>query len=139
MLKVIENKIKYLVVVFLVTTFGLLGTAHAAKIANKKISYFNGALIIVVNGTTTSKSGAFTADIQDASGKPYPAMTAEWISASVQMVTMDMGITNASVVDDSPARVKIKANFSMPGQWKLNIKLTTASGSESHSVNFNAP
>jgi hypothetical protein len=66
-------------------------------------------------------------------------MTAEWISASIEMVTMDMGIAKTSVIDAGPAKVKIEPKFSMGGQWKLNIKLTTAAGSESHSVKFNVP
>jgi hypothetical protein len=141
MQKIIEIKIRSFVAVFIfiMASAGVLNTAHAAKIVNKQIPYFNGALVLVVNGQTTSNTGVFTADIKDAAGKPYPAMTAEWISATVEMVTMDMGVTKASVVNNGAAKVKIQTQFSMTGQWKLNIKMTTAAGSETHSININVP
>jgi hypothetical protein len=117
----------------------MMGNAHAENILNKKISYFNGVLVLVVSGQTSSAAGVFTAEIKDASGKPYPAMNAEWISATVEMVGMDMGINKATVVNDGSAKVKIQSKFTMSGQWKLNIKLTTAAGSEAHSITLNVP
>lgn len=122
------------VVVLVVSAF-----AQAEKITNKQIPYFNGALVLVVNGQTNANSGLFTAEIKDSSGNPYPAMTAQWMSASIEMITMDMGVTKVAVVDDGPARVKIQPSFSMTGKWKLTIKLTTAAGSEAHSININVP
>lgn len=141
MQKQIENKIMTLVAmfIFIMTSLGMMSSAHAEKIVNKKISYFNGAVIVVVKGQTSAEKGVFTADIKDAAGKPYTAMTAEWMSATVQMVTMDMGITKAVVTDDGAARVKIATTFSMTGQWKLNIKMVTAAGTETHSLNVNVP
>jgi hypothetical protein len=141
MQKLIKNKSVSLVAmfVFIMTSLGMMGSVHAEKIVNKKISYFNGAVVVVVNGQTNAEKGVFTADIKDAAGNPYSAMTAEWMSATVQMVTMDMGITKAVVTDDGAARVKIVTAFSMTGQWKLNIKMSTAAGTETHSINVKAP
>jgi hypothetical protein len=141
MQKSIKNKIMSLaaIFVFLMSSVGFIGQASADKITNKQIFYFNGALVAVVNGTTTSSAGVFTVDIKDAAGNPYPAMTAEWVSATIEMVTMDMGVTKVHVSNDGPARVKVQPKFSMGGQWKLNIKLTTAAGAESHSISFNVP
>jgi hypothetical protein len=112
---------------------------QAEKITNKRVQYFNGAINLVINGQTDSSSGVFIAEIKDSSGNPYPAMTAQWISASIEMATMDMGVTKAAVIDDGSARVKIQPKFSMSGKWKLNIKLTTAAGSESRAITFNVP
>lgn len=129
--------IKGLIFASVVLVFSVF--AQAEKITNKQIPYFNGALVLVVNGQTNSNSGVFTAEIRDSAGKPYPAMTAQWISASVEMVTMDMGVTKVAVVDDGPAKIKMQPSFSMPGKWKLSIKLSTGAGIEAHSINLNVP
>lgn len=132
-------KIRTLIAMFILTSLGFLNSASAEKISNKKLSYFKGVVNVFISGVTTSDAGVFTASIKDSAGNAYTAMTAEWVSAGVEMVTMDMGTTKAIVSDDGPGKIKIKTKFSMAGQWKLTIKLTTAAGSESKSININVP
>ncbi|MGZ3789401.1 MAG: hypothetical protein ACXVLQ_12810 [Bacteriovorax sp.] len=129
--------------VTLALALSTLGQVAFAKV-DESLSYFNGAIEAKVQGpdvVSISKGSAFNVTITDAHGAAYP-LAAKWVNATVEMTDMDMGVTKAKVSDvlDASGKVqgvlKVEPTFSMKGPWKLNLKLTTASGNESHSVSF---
>jgi hypothetical protein len=130
----------------LVLALSLIGQVAVAKGIDERLSYFNGAIEVQILGpaqmSMNNNTNAFTVNITDAQGAPYPYITAKWVNATVQMVDMDMGVSKAKISDvlDAAGKtqgiLKIEPQFAMKGQWKLNLKLTTASGNETHSINF---
>jgi hypothetical protein len=115
-------------------------SAQAAKIQNQVLSFFNNSLKVTINGETTSSTANFTADVTEAAnGNPYPAITSQWLTANLEMVGMDMGITKVKATDIKPGQIKFQASLSMSGQWKMNLKMTTSAGSEVRSFTFKAP
>lgn len=109
-----------------------------AQSVNKTLGYFEGALQVQVTGPKspaagTNKDNTFTLQINDGNGTPYPAITKEFVSASVQMTNMDMGITpvkNINAVLDANKQYQgtltMNPVFSMKGPWKLTIKITVS-------------
>ncbi|MGZ3746526.1 MAG: hypothetical protein ACXWRE_04185, partial [Pseudobdellovibrionaceae bacterium] len=64
-----------------------------AQPINKTLGFFNGALRAQISGPKSLASGStkdniFTVQISDANGTPYPAITKEWVKATVEMTNM---------------------------------------------------
>lgn len=132
------KKIKSLMLI----SFLLMGSlsAHAAKIQNQVLNYFNNSIKVTLNGEATSSNVVLTADIAEvANGNPYPAITTQWLTGTLEMVGMDMGITKVKATDIKPGQIKFQSSLSMSGQWKMNLKMTTSVGSEVRSITFKAP
>jgi hypothetical protein len=109
-----------------------------ASPVNKTLGFFNGALQAQVLGPKSLASGSgkdnsFTVQINDANGTPYPAITKQWVKATVEMTSMDMGINPVEKIHDIldskkqfQGKLTINPAFTMSGPWKLNISITVS-------------
>lgn len=105
---------------------------------SKTLGFFDGALQAKVSGPKSlavgsNKDNTFTVQITDATGAPYPSITKEWVKASVEMTSMDMGVDSVSKISDIldakkqlQGKLAINPEFSMRGPWKLNISITVS-------------
>ncbi|MGZ3775736.1 MAG: hypothetical protein ACXVCY_18065 [Pseudobdellovibrionaceae bacterium] len=133
--------------------FSFLSSSAFAQSVQKTLGFFDGALLVDVTGPKTLSAGAnkdnkFLIQIKDSNGTAYPAIKAQFVTASVEMTNMDMGSTPVKKVEDVldankqlQGKISIEPTFAMKGPWKLNIKITVsddngAPTSDTQSVTF---
>ncbi|HEY8272575.1 MAG TPA: hypothetical protein VIG33_16905 [Pseudobdellovibrionaceae bacterium] len=121
---------------------------------SKTLGFFNGALQAKVSGPKSLTSGSnkdntFTVQITDANGAPYPAITKEWVKATIEMTSMDMGVDSVRKISDIldakkqlQGKLAINPEFSMKGPWKLNLSITVSDANgqpmtDTQSLTFN--
>jgi hypothetical protein len=122
-----------------VTFLGLLLSAVSfAQSINSTMPFFSGALLVQAKGPQTLSAGpgannTFSLLVTDADGTPYPAITKQWVRASVEMTNMDMGITPVNKIEDVLDKnkqfqglIQLNPIFSMRGPWKLSITITVS-------------
>jgi len=131
----------------------LIASSAFAEI-NTTLSFYNDALRAQVIGPTTLSAGKnannpFTVKITDANGAPYTGITKEWLSGTVEMTNMDMGVTKVTRVSDVldaagqlQGVIALNPIFSMKGPWKLSLTMTVSDGNggtidETQTINFN--
>lgn len=103
------------------------------------LDFFNGDLQAHITGPNDLMSGKkdniFLVQFTDATGAALPSMTKQFVSATVEMTNMDMGIMNVKKVEDVldtnkqlQGVVSLNPTFSMRGPWKMNIKVIINDG-----------
>ncbi|MGZ3773842.1 MAG: hypothetical protein ACXVCY_07380 [Pseudobdellovibrionaceae bacterium] len=113
-------------------------SSSSAQTVNKTLGYFDGALQVQLMGPKTlaagiNKDNTFTIQINDANGTPYPAITKEFVKATVEMTSMDMGTNVVNKISDIldskkqfQGKLAINPSFSMKGPWKINLSITVS-------------
>lgn len=131
----------------------IISSATFAQSLDTVLEYYNGSLQVHVMGPQSitkgrSANNTFTIQINDSTGNPYPPITKQWVQATVEMTSMDMGIDPVEKVEDvldsnnqPQGLVKLSPIFSMAGPWKMNISITVADDNgkamtETQAVNF---
>jgi hypothetical protein len=139
MLSFLNKNMKTNCLRFVMTTLSvtLLSLSSWAGI-NKTLSFYGGALQVQVTAPNALAAGnsaknQFSLLVMDGNGTPYPSITKQWIKASVEMTSMDMGITPAAKMEDVldankqlQGKINIFPVFSMTGPWKLNLTVTVS-------------
>ncbi|MGZ3771497.1 MAG: hypothetical protein ACXWQ7_18000 [Bdellovibrio sp.] len=120
------------------TLLSFFSSAALAQSVQKTLGFFDGALLVEVTGPKTlsagpNKDNKFLIQVNDSTGTAYPAIKAQFVTASVEMTNMDMGSTPVKKIEDVldankqlKGTISINPSFAMKGPWKLNIKITVS-------------